>query len=455
MTSGRTGKAPEAGAVTRQNGIDYASFFPEENLLDSLLSSEDEDSDPGVQDNDVTPHTGQHVDSDAPASPGMSAAGRVKGRLQLMKMQGAKPSTSHLSQDSSQPIAGRTRATREASRVPFPDIDLDDVLFDVDNEELEDIENFGKVFDDDEEYQKFLASLQHFEQQDRVGGGPAGYSGVFDAVGGSSGAPVVRAGGDVEDDDDDDFIDELQDMIADEVDQVLGGQRGLFQADRCLTSDMPIEKISFIFRKRGRGSLSKRKPLSKATKRLRRSARVENQKRRYAGKLLRKHYNGTLGHGRLKDAAALAALADYTALASETLAMQERNPTQLPSKPIMPDAIEETANAVKWKPPLPSTIRKAHEKLKMEEAANDTRDPELRHRFQLSMFETPQRHEFVVQIKQHVQMCFQSLCLAAIQNKDVELIEQLKRTLLSSIEGLFHALQVLGLVDTRPWEEGA
>ena len=155
MTSGRSRPAAEADAGDAQDGIDYASFFPEENLLDALLSSEDEDSDPGVQDNDATQRTRQHAGSDAVASPGMSVAGRKVGRLQMMKLQAAKPSTSHVSQeDSWQPIAQRTRATRVESRLPAPDVDLDDVLFDIDNEEMEEIENFGKVFDDDEEYQK-------------------------------------------------------------------------------------------------------------------------------------------------------------------------------------------------------------------------------------------------------------------------------------------------------------
>ena len=116
-------------------------------------------------------------------------------------------------------------ATRVESRLPAPDVDLDDVLFDIDNEEMEEIENFGKVFDDDEEYQKFLASLQHFEERDRTKGGATGDMGDFGGVG-----AVVGADGDAEDDDDDDFIEELQDMIAEEVDDVLGGQRGLFQA---------------------------------------------------------------------------------------------------------------------------------------------------------------------------------------------------------------------------------
>ncbi|MEO2192549.1 MAG: hypothetical protein ABGY24_08900, partial [bacterium] len=35
MTRGRTGQAREAGAGAAQRGIDYASFFPEENLLDT------------------------------------------------------------------------------------------------------------------------------------------------------------------------------------------------------------------------------------------------------------------------------------------------------------------------------------------------------------------------------------------------------------------------------------
>jgi hypothetical protein len=454
MTRGRTGQAREAGAGAVQRGIDYASFFPEENLLDTLLSSEDEESDHDNQGN-VTPRTGQHVAGDAvaTASPGMSVAGRVHGRvhgrMQLMKMQAAKPSSSHLSQDSSQPIAQRTRATRVAKQLPAPDIDLDDVLFDVDDDELEDIENFGKVFDDDEEYQKFLASLQHFEEQDRMGGGAAG-----DHAATGDGFAVGEAHGDAEDDDDD-FIDELQDMIADEVDQVFGGQRGLFQADRYLTSDMPIEKISFIFRKRGKGSLSNRKTLSKAPKQLRRSTRVENQKRRYAGRLILKHSAGTHEPGRIKDAAALAALADYAEIESVYMALKEKNRTQLPSKVLNPDVIEETANAVVWKPPLPSTIRKAHEKLKMEAAAN-TSNPELRHRFQLSMFGTPERQKLVKQIKQHVQMCFQSLCLAAVQKMEDEVIEQLKRTLLSSMEGLFPVLRELhpgNMIST--WEEGA
>lgn len=451
MTSGRSRPAAEADAGDAQDGIDYASFFPEENLLDALLSSEDEDSDPGVQDNDATQRTRQHAGSDAVASPGMSVAGRKVGRLQMMKLQAAKPSTSHVSQeDSWQPIAQRTRATRVESRLPAPDVDLDDVLFDIDNEEMEEIENFGKVFDDDEEYQKFLASLQHFEERDRTKGGATGDMGDFGGVG-----AVVGADGDAEDDDDDDFIEELQDMIAEEVDDVLGGQRGLFQADRYLTSEMPIEKISFIFRKRGRGSRPKRKPLSKAPRQLRRSARVENQKRRYAGRLaLKLASNNARETRQIEDVAALAALMDLTALESEMLAVKESNQTPLPAH-FSPGMFDEIANTVKWKPPLPSTIRKAHEKLKMQAEDGDKRDPELTRRFQLSMVDPKQWYQLVVQIKQHVQMCFQTLCLAAIKKEDEELIDQLKRTLLSSAESLFPALQAFGLDDTRPWEEGA
>ena len=461
MTTGKPRSAPGEDPAASQRGIDYASFFPEENLLDALLSSEDEESDPELE---TTPRG--RVNSDATASPGMSVAGRKMGRLQVMRLQASKPSTSRVSQeDSSQPIAQRTRATRGASSLPDQDVDLDDVLFDIDNEELEEIENFGKVFDDDEEYQKFLASLQHFEELDKTGGGH-GSAGGQDGQGGQGGQGVGNTGeGDADEDDDDDFIEELQEMIAEEVDEVLGGQRGLFQADQGLSSEMPIEKISFLFRKRGRGSLQKRKPRNRAPKELRRSLRVENQrtqKRLYAARLVEKrtqnHMNNSIHiPSKTQELAALAALMGVTMVESQVQAMNDSTP--LPSE-FRPGMFDEMANAVRWKPPLPSTIRKAHAKLKREEgpgggdASGPELNPELRYHIQLSMFDPLQRQRLVMQIMSHVQMCFQSLCLAAIQKEEASLVEQLKNTLQSSMEGLFPVLKAITREDLNPWKEG-
>ena len=146
----------------RHEHVDYAEIFGrEQGLLDELLS---DGSDDDFDDPEELPETASQAAAptlsrlrrggdDARgtmASPGLSVAGRKAGRLEVMKSQAreARPSTS---QDSSQPIARRTRGEKAARGDDF-DVDmyvsLDDVLVDIDDQELEEIENFGKVFDE-------------------------------------------------------------------------------------------------------------------------------------------------------------------------------------------------------------------------------------------------------------------------------------------------------------------
>lgn len=451
--------------------MDYEEIFgAEKGLLDELLSEDDSEDEPTVsrgaltsRDLERTKRTERMLPSTSAASPGMSVAGRKAGRLEVMRAENARPSTSVATQDSSQPIARRTRAT--GRNVLDEDINLDDVLFDIDEQELEEIGNFGKVFDDNEEYQKFLASLQHFDAGEGAGGRGNG-SGSRDR--GGDGDDQV-GDHDEDDEDDDDFIRELQEMIEDEVDDMMGGERGLFKSDRNLTSEMPIEKISSLFRKQG--NYKGRKPYKRVPRELRRSVRVENQlnQKYFAARLLTKR-SAMDGNGsgarrhfpvHTQERAALAALVGMANIELKTQVMKVGTRILLPTEfePYMLE-IEEVAKSVVWKPPLPSTIRKAHAKLElaMKEAdGNVEMNPELRCHIQREHFKDHQRDMLMRHIRDHVQMCYQTLVLAVVQREDPEVVERLRQTLLSSVEGLFPVIRESGhafAADLSVWEDG-
>jgi len=461
----------------RHEYVDYADIFGrEQGLLDELCSSDDEFDDP-----EELPETASQAAAptlsrlrrggdDARgtmASPGLSVAGRKAGRLEVMKSQAreARPSTSH---DSSQPIARRTRGEKAARGDDF-DVDmyisLDDVLVDIDDQELEEIENFGKVFDDDEEYRKFLASLGESGPAGGGDGGGDGGGGEGEGAGGQEG--VRRAGDDDDDDDDDDdFMNELQELVMYEMDDSFGGtSSNLFKANGNLTSAMPIEQISSLFRKRG--NYQGRKPYSKPNRQLRRSQRVENmleQKKRYAARLMAKRkqegQEGQNGAGDMhclkknrQETAALAALTGVADFELKTMAMKDGTLVPIPSE-WKPGMFQDIAETVVWKPPLPSTIRKAHAKLELAMQNDETVDESVQRQVQMNMFNDHQRQKLVMHIRHHVQMCYQTLVLAVAQQEDQALIAQLKRTLLSSMEGLFPAMRSLGVRDVLIWEDG-
>jgi len=246
---------------------DYESMFPEENLLDALMSSSDEEDDM-INDGEK-----------GPDSPRVSSAAAVNNTQQAFLPQTVPSPPKQHALDSS-----RTRRTRRNE--DFESIQLDEIeaLFDIDD--AEEMENFGKVFDDEEEYQKFLEDLNAVDAH----------------VNGEESAH--------DDSEDEDFIQELKEMLENQVDDCFGGAYNLFSS-KPLTSEMPIEKISSLFRKNKttEHKTSKRKP-----KKLRRSLRLnKNDKKLYAAKLATKRnylplppYAAATHHSNMKDLDTLA-----------------------------------------------------------------------------------------------------------------------------------------------------
>ncbi len=265
-------------------------------------------------------------------------------------------------------------------------------------------------------------------------------------------------------------MNELQELLMDEMDDLLGGtSSNLFKANHNLTSAMPIEQISSLFRKRG--NYQGRKPYSKPNRQLRRSQRVENmleQKKLYAARLIAKRkqegQDGQNGAGDIhclkknrQERAALAALMGVADFELKTMTMKDGTQVPIPSE-WKPGMFQDIAETVVWKPPLPSTIRKAHAKLELAMQSDETGralvDESVQRRVQMDMFQVHQRQKLVMHIRQHVQMCYQTLILAVVQQEDRALIAQLKRTLLSSMEGLFPVMRSLGVGDLPLWEDG-
>lgn len=180
---------------------DYDAMFPEEeNLLDVLLSSSDEEED---RDGSETSPKG----SAATGQQGVSA-GHKTGETR------SSPAR-QVSMDSSQPIARRTRQHENFSNIPMDN--LEGLLTVDEQEEL----GFGKVFDDEEEYQKFLEEL-NVERDENA-------------------AP--------EDSEDEDFMQELREMLEDQMDAgILDQSFNVFSAGN-YTSEMPMEQISSLFRR--------------------------------------------------------------------------------------------------------------------------------------------------------------------------------------------------------------
>lgn len=180
---------------------DYDAMFPEEeNLLDVLLSSSDEEED---RDGSETSPKG----SAATGQQGVSA-GHKTGETR------SSPAK-QVSMDSLQPIARRTRQHENFSNIPMDN--LEGLLTVDEQEEL----GFGKVFDDEEEYQKFLEEL-NVERDENA-------------------AP--------EDSEDEDFMQELREMLEDQMDAgILDQSFNVFSAGN-YTSEMPMEQISSLFRR--------------------------------------------------------------------------------------------------------------------------------------------------------------------------------------------------------------
>lgn len=182
---------------------DYDAMFPEdENLLDVLLSSSDDEDD----------RDGVEASPMGSAATGEGHKGVSAGHTRT------EPRSSpgkQVSMDSSQPIARRTRQHENFTDIPMDN--LEGLLTVDEQEEL----GFGKVFDDEEEYQKFLEDLnvEHDES-------------------------VVP-----EDSEDEDFMQELREMLEDQMDAgILDQSFNVFSAGK-YTSEMPMEQISSLFRR--------------------------------------------------------------------------------------------------------------------------------------------------------------------------------------------------------------
>lgn len=189
---------------------DYDAMFPEdENLLDVLLSSSDEEED----------RDGAETSPKGSAATGQGDKGVSAGhKTGETRSSPAK----QVSMESSQPIARRTRQHENFSDIPMDN--LEGLLTVDEQEEL----GFGKVFDDEEEYQKFLEEL-NVEHDENA-------------------AP--------EDSEDEDFMQELREMLEDQMDAgILDQSFNVFSAGN-YTSEMPMEQISSLFRRTRRKKAS-------------------------------------------------------------------------------------------------------------------------------------------------------------------------------------------------------
>ena len=365
---------------------DYESMFPEENLLDALMSSSDEED--GFQEDGV-----------AVASPGHST-GPMRESVGGEKQQ---QHTAVVSVDSSlQPIARRTRTHARQSSMLMEELNA---ILDID--EVEALPDHGQVFDDEEEYRKFLLDLKAMNDSPR---------GENDSA--------------VDDSDDEDFIQELKEMLENQVDDCFGGSFNVMSAG--VTSEMPIEKISSLFRK----NKSKDGQCEKKSKQLRRSTRLNKaDKKLYAAKLASKRTNERMAlpphvavaqQGDMRDLDTLAVVMGINESSAQNQGQFHQVP--LPTE-FNPTAYVSLAHQVKWRPPLPHAVRKVHSKLVQNQQLVAVQRP-----YRIPVIPLEQMNFLVYQIAQHLQMLIQVLCLAALQNQD-DVVKATRDTLLDFVSG--------------------
>ncbi|KAI8111123.1 hypothetical protein M9434_004696 [Picochlorum sp. BPE23] len=377
---------------------DYDAMFPEEeNLLDVLLSSSDEEED---RDGSETSPKG----SAATGQQGVSA-GHKTGETR------SSPAK-QVSMDSLQPIARRTRQHENFSNIPMDN--LEGLLTVDEQEEL----GFGKVFDDEEEYQKFLEEL-NVERDENA-------------------AP--------EDSEDEDFMQELREMLEDQMDAgILDQSFNVFSAGN-YTSEMPMEQISSLFRKTRR---KKSSDVKKTTAHPRRSRRIDkNDKRLYAAKLAaRRNYShpNTSQHTFLKEWDTLAVLMMGDPQARSTVPLEQ---TFLPSE-FKPGMYEDLSKQVVWRQPLPNIVRKSHSEL----IGRQKKDAESEPQQTISYFSEEQKVMLANHISEHLQLLVQIFLLGAMQG-DENVVKESKDMLIQFVgeqgseEPLY--LKIIGTHWNRP-----
>lgn len=381
---------------------DYESMFPEEDLLDALLSSSDGEEDEIID----------GEEQKGPQSPRVSAS-----RQEPLVPQKLPSPLKRQNVDSVQPRVRPTRTTKDLQSVKLDELEA---LLDIDD--TDEMENFGKVFDDEEEYQKFLVDLNAVDAH----------------IHGDESAN--------DDSEDEDFIQELKEMLEDQVDECFGAAYDLFST-KSLTSDMPIEKISSLFRKHktDENKASRRKP-----KQLRRSLRLnKNEKKLYAAKLATKRtylplppYIAAAHHSNMKD---LDTLAVVMGLPMDSPVVPTTQ-VPLPSE-FQPGMYQALAHHVRWRPPLPRSVRKLHSHL----IASKENIPEsAATRKSIGYFSAEQCSALANQMKEHVQMLIQIYCLSSLQN-DHESMERSKKMLLTSGESLDLVRKITGDAKYSEW----
>jgi hypothetical protein len=370
---------------------DYESMFPEENLLDALMSSSDEED--GVQEDGVVAVASPRYSTGAvPAS--------VGGEKQQQQQQ---QHTTVVSVDSSlQPIARRTRTHARQNSISMEELNA---MLDID--QMEELPDHGQVFDDEEEYRKFLLDLKAMSNSPR-GENESG----------------------VDDSDDEDFIQELKEMLENQVDDCFGGSFNV--VSKGVTSEMPIEKISSLFRK----NKPKEGQCEKKSKQLRRSLRLNKaDKKLYAAKLASKRTHEQMAlpphiavaqQGDMRDLDTLAVVMGINESSVPNHGQFHQVP--LPTE-FNPSAFVSLAHQVKWRPPLPHAVRKVHSKLVQKQQLVALQRP-----CRMSAIPLEQLNFLVYQLVQHLQMLIQVLCLAALQNQD-DVVKETRDTLLDFVSG--------------------
>ncbi len=392
---------------------DYESMFPEENLLDALMSSSDDDDEDEGEDN----INGNGLDK-GPESPRISSAAAVNTMQQAFVPQRMPSPPKQQTLDSS-----RTRRTRKNQE--FEAIQLDDIEALLDVDDAEEMENFGKVFDDEEEYQKFLEDLHAVDTH--INGEDSTH----------------------DDSEDEDFIQELKEMLENQVDDCFGGAYNLFSS-KPLTSEMPIEKISSLFRK---NKSEENKPSKRKPKQLRRSLRLnKNDKKLYAAKLATKRnylplapYAAATHHGNMKD---LDTLAVVMGLPMDSVSVPS-NQVPLPSE-FQPGMYQALAHHVRWRTPLPRSVRKLHSHLIASKENIPQDGATVKRKKSVGYFTVEQCSILADQMKQHVQMLIQVYCMSSLQN-DVESMQSTKNILLRSGDTLDMLRRLTGDVKYSEW----
>lgn len=384
---------------------DYESMFPEENLLDALMSSSDEEDEMS---------DAEH--GRGPQSPGRSADASAGNQQITMCHNIASPAK----QATLQPISRRTRKTKD-----FEGVQLDELEALLDIDDVEEIENFGKVFDDEEEYQKFLEDLKAVD------------------------AHINGEESNNDDSEDEDFIQELKEMLENQVDDCFGEAYNVFSSNT-LTSEMPIEKISSLFKKTkgkkddARGS--RRKP-----KQLRRSLRLNKaEKKLYAAKLATKRsylalppYAAAAQYSDMKDLDTLAVVMGVPMGSLKVPAGQ----VPLPSE-FQPGMYQALAHNVRWRPPLPRSVRRIYSHMvASKENIPKGNAPSSK---SIGYFSTEQYTILADQIRQHLQMLIQVFYLSSFQG-ELEATEKTKQMLLNSGNSLDLLRKITGEARYSEW----